>query len=157
MAYDPNVHHRRTIRLRGYDYAQAGVYFVTLCIQDRLMLCEPAAAHEMIESWWAKLPEKFPAVEIDACVIMPNHLHGIIALVERAERQTLGTVMQWYKTMTTNAYIRGVKEHGWPPFHERLWQRNYWEHIVRDDTDLARLRRYIEVNPARWMEDALHP
>jgi REP element-mobilizing transposase RayT len=93
----------------------------------------------MLESWWVKLPGKFPAVETDAFVVMPNHLHGIIALVEGAERPTLGTVVPWYKTMTTYACIQGVKEHGWPPFHTRLWQRNYWEHIVRDDADLARL------------------
>ncbi len=131
-------------------------YFCTITVLDWLpVFVDSRYMEPMIES--LRFCRTRKALLVFAYVIMPNHLHGIIALVERAERQTLGTVMQWYKTMTTNAYIRGAKEHGWPPFHERLWQRNYWEHIVRDDTDLARLRRYIEVNPARWMEDALHP
>ena len=69
----------------------------------------------------------------------------------------LRRVVQWFKTMSTNEYIRGVKQHGWPPFPGRLWQRNYWEHIVRDETELNRIREYIVNNPARWETDQLHP
>jgi putative transposase len=69
----------------------------------------------------------------------------------------LSAVLQWFKTMTTNEYIRGVKHHGWPPFPGKLWQRNYWEHIGRDERDLDRFRAYVEANPARWAEDEENP
>jgi REP element-mobilizing transposase RayT len=69
----------------------------------------------------------------------------------------LQTIVQWFKTMTTNAYIRGVNRHGWPPFPGRLWQRNYYERIIRNDDELARARRYIEENPMQWHLDAENP
>jgi REP element-mobilizing transposase RayT len=69
----------------------------------------------------------------------------------------LQTIVQWFKTMTTNAYIRGVNRHGWPPFPGRLWQRNYYERIIRNDDELARARRYIEVNPLQWHLDKENP
>jgi REP element-mobilizing transposase RayT len=167
MSGNSERHHRHSIRLKGYDYSQAGVYYITICIQERLLLLEPEPVHLMVERWWTELSTKFPTVETDAFTIMPNHVHGIVAIIGHeddqqsplasAARPTLGTIVQWYKTMTTNEYIRAVKENGWQPFHGRLWQRNYWEHIIRDDGDLARLRRYIETNPSRWIEDSLHP
>jgi putative transposase len=69
----------------------------------------------------------------------------------------LRRVVQWFKTMSTNEYIRGVRNHRWQPFPGRLWQRNYWEHIVRDETELNRIREYIVTNPVRWEMDRLHP
>src|SRR5512140_3140591 len=80
MPYDPNKHHRRSIRLKGYDYSQAGAYFVTMCAQQRELLFVTDDAIDMIQRWWDKLPEKFPGVETDAFVIMPNHAHGIIVV-----------------------------------------------------------------------------
>jgi len=158
MPYDPNKHHRRSIRLRGYDYTQAGAYFVTMCAQGR----EPrfatitsagllsTSAGLMLDGWWRKLPGKFSAVALDTYVIMPDHLHAIVWLQpSSAEATPLGTVMQWFKTMTTNAYIRGVRDDGWPAFDQRLWQRDYYEHIVRDEAALERIRAYIGNNPAR--------
>jgi len=93
---------------------------------------------------------------------MPNHIHGIIVIVGPEELgehtgSPLPVIVQWFKTMTTNEYIRGVKNLGWRRFPNRLWQRNYWEHIVRDETDLSRIRKYILENPTRWTEDSLHP
>ncbi|MCL4872358.1 MAG: transposase, partial [Anaerolineae bacterium] len=70
---------------------------------------------------------------------------------------TLGTIVQWFKTMTTNAYIRGVKEEGWQPFPGKLWQRNYYEQIIRDERHLTAVRKYIYNNPANWDADKLHP
>ena len=69
----------------------------------------------------------------------------------------LPTVIQWFKTMTTNMYIRGVKYHNWPPFNKKLWQRNYYEHIIRNEDDLRMIREYIHFNPLGWAEDELHP
>jgi REP element-mobilizing transposase RayT len=231
MPYDPFRHHQRSIRLPGYDYSSPGAYFVTICAQRRdypfgavrsgeVRLSEPG---EMITRWWLSLPEKFPHVRLDAFVIMPDHVHGIIVFDNTAndvtndatndvtndatndvtndatndvtndaanvgadqcvrpqcdavkidafdagrhtgrplhgndndsrdstKRATLGAVIQWFKTMTTNEYIRHVHDHGWPPFEQRLWQRNYWEHIIRDNNALNAIRDYINANPARW-------
>ncbi|MDY6875892.1 MAG: transposase [Chloroflexota bacterium] len=209
--YDPQRHHRRSIRLKGYDYAQAGAYFVTIVCQHRLCLLEPAPVCDMIQSWWDKLPEKFPTVETDAFVIMPNHIHGIIVITEPElglgqegqgqggqerqeqggqERQeqggqtrgsaptpdvnvgahprvrpesgvrpesTLGHIVQWFKTMTTNAYIRGVKQDRWEPFPGKLWQRNYYERIIRNERELNATRQYIHDNPAQWENDNENP
>jgi REP element-mobilizing transposase RayT len=192
--YDPQRHHRRSIRLQGYDYAQAGAYFVTIVCQYRLCLLEPAPVRDMVEMWWDKLPEKFPAVETDAFVTMPNHIHGIVVITEpETPRQgqgqtrgsaptadvnvgpnvganprvrpnpnvhpkpTLGHILQWFKTMTTNAYIRGVKQNGWEPFPGKFWQRNYYERIIRNERELNAIRQYIYDNPAQWENDTENP
>jgi len=187
MRYDPNKHHRRSIRLKGYDYAQAGAYFVTIVCQHRLCLLESEPVRTMIQIWWDKLAHKFPAVETDAFVIMPNHIHGIIIITEPdavganprvrpnlhvrpkpgqtrgsaptngIERPTLGHIVQWFKTMTTNAYIRGVKQDEWEPFPGKFWQRNYYERIIRNERELNATRQYIHDNPSRWAEDAENP
>ena len=167
MVYDPKKHHRRSIRLRGYDYSQSGAYFVTIVAQNRArlfgniqngrMILNPAG--EMVLKWWHELPKKFPSIETDAFIIMPDHSHGIIV----ANRQTgesaptLGTVIQWFKTMTTNEYIRGVKNLGWKRFDKKLWQRNYYEHIIRSQKDWERIAHYIEANPANWDKDKTQP
>ncbi|MHB8376854.1 MAG: transposase [Dehalococcoidia bacterium] len=188
---------RRSIRLAGYDYAQPGAYFVTVCTQARAPLLAEIvngelrmnAAGKMIEHWWQRLPSKFDKVELDAFVVMPDHVHGIIVLLgddhvgaapcgrplsanaDDSDTTTatgyqmgghagpplpqrggapLSRVVAWYKTMTTNDYIRNVRSSGWMPFDGRLWQRNYYEHIVRSEDALNRLRRYVEENPANW-------
>ncbi|HMB90227.1 MAG TPA: transposase [Rhodothermales bacterium] len=132
------------------------------------------AGGEMIAAWWHRLSNKFPTVETDAFVIMPNHLHGMIILhdpvgvdprvhptltpkeVDAHMGASLPVVMQWFKTMTTNAYIKGVQQHGWTPFCRKLWQRSYYEHIVRDQRDFDRIREYIHQNPAQWYFDRAH-
>jgi len=278
MTYDPKRHHRRSIRLRGYDYAQPGAYFVTIVVQGRECLFGEVVngevmlsdAGRMVERWWTELAHKFPMVTLDAFVVMPNHVHGIIvispvvsdpvctapvcadhvctdpvcadpvgadpvgadpvgadlcvrpdnqnnqrvrpdnqndqcirpdnqnnqrvrpdnqnnqyvrpngqsirpdgmgantdrgthvgvplpACVPIPARVPLPEIVQWYKTMTTNEYIRQVRAEGWPPFLGRLWQRNYYEHIIRNDISLEQIRRYIAENPARWQEDAENP
>ncbi|MCA9928615.1 MAG: hypothetical protein KC419_09060, partial [Anaerolineales bacterium] len=80
MTYDPHKHHRRSIRLKGYDYSQEGLYFVTICVQHGQCLLVETAVQEMIQLWWEKVAEKFTAVVLDAFVIMPNHIHFIIAI-----------------------------------------------------------------------------
>ncbi len=160
MPLDPNKHHRRSIRLPSYDYSCAGAYFVTMCAQGRERRfatitrtgLQLSAAGLMLDAWWRKLPDKFLAVALDVSVIMPDHMHGIVWLQpSSAEAVALGTTIQWFKTMTTNAYIRGVRNDGWPAFDRRLWQRDYYERIVRDETALERIRTYIAANPARWL------
>jgi putative transposase len=177
--YNPILHHRRSIRLKGYDYSQAGAYFVTMVTQDRE--CQfgevaednfrPDSAGEMIARWWQELPNKFPSVELDECVIMPNHFHGIIVIVEdkgskegehggspqQRPHAPLSQIIQWFKTMTTNEYIRGVKQCGWPQFRGKLWQRNYYEHVIRGESELELIRKYIAENPVKWALDQENP
>lgn len=108
---------------------------------------------------------------------MPNHIHGIAVIRDRTRQDagvqprvppaggadlrvrptSLPQIVQWFKTMTTNAYIRGVGDRGWTPFAGRLWQRNYYEHIVRSEEELARIRDYIENNPLHWDGDPDNP
>lgn len=180
--YDPNKHHRRSIRLRGYDYAHPGAYFVTICTQDRQCIFGeihngqmiPDEVGQMITRWWQELPHKFPSVILDEFVVMPNHLHGIIMLHVGADRRVrpdltapigegrhtglpLHRIVQWFKTMTTNEYLRGVKEGRWPPLNKRLWQRNYYEHVIRNEQELDEIRAYIVENPLKWELDENHP
>ena len=156
MLYDPDRHHRRSIRLRDYDYAQMGAYFVTICTQNREFLLEPPLVSMMITRWWEEMPLKFPIVSLDAFVLMPNHIHGIIVIDQTLagmDQVKLGQIIQWFKTMTTNEYIKGVKELGWRPFQGRVWQRNYYEHVIRNDRELQAIRLYIEANPDNWKAD----
>ncbi len=113
----------------------------------------------MIERWIEELPHKFPSVAVGPTVVMPNHVHALFHIEDNPSASTvsLATVIQWLKTMTTNAYIRGVKECRWPPFDRRLWQRNYWEHIIRDEAEYVQIAEYILMNPLRWAMDSLHP
>jgi REP element-mobilizing transposase RayT len=140
---------------------------VTVCVQHHRCLFGEVvdgelsrnAAGQMVAYWWQQLPHKFEDMRLDACVVMPNHCHGIIVL-QRDESTTAQTalpdVMHWFKTMTTNAYIRGVKNDGWSRFDGKLWQRSYHDHIVRSADDLTRIRAYIANNPAQWATDRFY-
>ena len=184
--YNPQIHHRRSIRLKDYDYSNAGLYFITICVQDRKCLFGKIEndemilndAGKMIDNWWQKIPEKFPDIILDEYVIMPNHFHAIVENVGANPRvcpspsdinepgQTQGSaptggtflysIIQWFKTMTTNEYIRNVKELGWEPFDKKVWQRNYHEHIIRDQQAYLKISEYIRTNPLRWMEDKFY-
>jgi REP-associated tyrosine transposase len=118
----------------------------------------------MIDKWWNKMFEKFNEIEIDTYQIMPNHIHAIIkfvgaGLVPALGRTgtnpvpTLGNVIGAFKSITTNEYIQCVKNNNLPPFKKRIWQRNYYEHIIRNEQDLQRVRKYIIDNPKNWKKD----
>lgn len=201
MKYDPDIHHRRSIRLRGYDYSSAGAYFVTFCVHGRECLfgdiadgeMRPNGAGRMVAEVWQNLPGRFPLVELDEFVVMPNHFHGIVIISGRGEPcvrppldvakpcvrpdliavekpgdhkdrpygtrdDSLGRIVQAFKSETTVGYTRGVRTFHWPPFASRLWQRNYYEKVIRDDAELAAIREYILFNPHNWMQDTeYHP
>ena len=187
MKYDSRIHHRRSIRLRGYDYSQAGAYFVTVCTRNRECLfgeiingeMQLNDAGRMVRHWYRELERKFSDIECDTFVCMPNHVHFIVVNVgadlrvrpdidagnqqdehiEQGEHigSPLQRVVQWFKTMSTNEYIRCVKQCGWPPFPGKLWQRNYYEHIIRNDENLNHIRQYIIDNPAKWNVDRDNP
>jgi REP element-mobilizing transposase RayT len=123
----------------------------------------------MIIKWWNELNRKFENMETDAFVVMPNHVHGIIVITVGADLRVcpngegahagapLQKIIQWFKTMTTNQYMRGVKTSGWPAFDGRLWQHNYYEHIIRNDNELYIIREYIVNNPLQWELDTENP
>ncbi|MEO1400515.1 MAG: transposase [Cyanobacteria bacterium J06635_1] len=168
--FDPDKHHRRSIRLQGYNYASPGNYFVTICLQNRACLLGDIIANQMqfndagqmVHDSWTALPKRFPQIDLDAFVVMPNHFHSIITLqntggVIPMQDVGLGNIVGAFKSNTTRLYIAGVHRHGWEPFQKRLWQRNYYEHIVRDNPALQTLRQYILNNPQTWNRDQLHP
>lgn len=176
--YDPNQHHRRSIRLKDYDYSSEGAYYITIVTQGREHFFGSIVNREMILNdtgrmilkWWNELPNKFPNVILGEFVIMPNHLHGIIFIVgadlrvrpdegspQQRPNAPLSQMIQWFKAMTTNEYIRGVKQLDWKPFNSKLWQRDYYEHIIRSKKELQQKTDYILDNPSRWDDDKENP
>jgi len=239
MPYDPNIHHRRSIRLKGYDYSQEGLYFITLCIQNKDCLFGEIVenqmllndAGKMVEKWVRELKNKYPGIDFGEYVVMPNHFHCIIEILsgnvvekiailkekgtsvlekgasvvekgasvvekgasvvekgasvvekgasvvekgahtgaplrERTSEKygmnnikynaTIGDMLDWFKTMSTNEYIRGVKSFNWKRFDRKLWQVNYWEHIIREQQSYENISGYISDNPAKWKDDKLY-
>lgn len=184
--FDPQKHHRKSIRLKGYDYSQAGAYFATIVTNHRDSLFGEVINKEMIlndfgkiaDECWSAIPEHFPNVELGAYVVMPNHVHGIIVIrndespshlgiiddvgrgaiyraptVERFGKPTirsLPTIVRTYKAAVTRRIGREHNATG-------IWQRNYYEHIIRDEKDLQNKTDYIEANPSLWDEDDNNP
>jgi REP element-mobilizing transposase RayT len=167
-------HHRRSIRIKGYDYRQTGAYFVTLvtfkreCLfgevvgeQVRLTTIGEVAGRE-----WARLERRFPYIRLDEYLVMPNHVHGIVVIgggglaegswTSEARFQvagkSLGAVMRTYKSSLAGWFNRSRFAKGNP-----LWQRNYYEHILRNEWDLERVREYIRDNPKHWAQDEENP
>jgi putative transposase len=173
---DSQMHHRRSLRLKGYDYAQAGAYFVTICILHRRCLLGEIYADEMqlsetgriVRDEWLKAPLIRPGVELDAYVVMPNHFHGIVVIAgsvgnacieeggaggARGPRQgSVGALVAGFKSSVTRRVNQNRITSG-----ASLWQRNYYEHVIRDDADYTAIVEYVATNPQRWIEDKLHP
>jgi putative transposase len=157
----PAYPQRRAMRLKDYAYSQSGAYFITICVEAKLHLFGSIHdqdmvlndAGEMIGHWWAKIPEKFPGIELDLSVVMPNHMHGILCIADDANKDSISDVIAWFKTMTTNAYIRGVKIAQWRRFKGSLWQRTFHDNIIRNEQALKEIQEYILYNPAKWNED----
>lgn len=120
----------------------------------------PPDVKAMIGLYWTKIAEKYSEIELDEYVIMPNHLHGIVLNVGAdpcVGPKPLSRMMQWFKTFTTNAYLDGIKDKGWTPIIGKLWQRGYYERIVRNKEEHESFREYIRENPAKWDEDEENP
>ena len=158
---------RRSIRLRGYDYSRSGAYYVTIATQDRRKVFGEAdgatmhltAAGEMIRDVLANLSQHVPGVGVDAFIVMPDHVHCIVVLdssvvADTAEATSLPAAIGRFKSFTTHVYTKRVREEGWPPFNGRLWQRNYYERVIRSDVELEAVRTYIAQNPCHWSHDA---
>ena len=241
MKYNPAVHKRQSIRLKGYDYSQAGLYFITVCVKNRELLFGKIENNEMIlndagqliQTEWGKLPQRFGNIELHEFVVMPNHFHGILEIaanetmdgvpqndmgdgndndkppvgatlvvapndrdapndniarngpVAQNDRdaqndntarnkniaqndnddpskmaaptnKTVGDMIGAFKSLTTVEYIHGVKNLGWQPFDGKLWQRDFYEHIIRNERAYENISDYITANPARWQDDKFY-
>jgi REP element-mobilizing transposase RayT len=139
--------------------------------------CPPVVmsdAGRMVTNVWRQIPDYYPSIVVDEFVLMPNHIHGIIIIadvgyIESPElpsgrpqgvaptRLSLPDVIQRFKNLTTKRYADGVKLSGWQPFDGRLWQRGYYEHVIRNDKELNDVRQYIIDNPLNWTLDEEHP
>jgi len=196
------------MRLQGWDYSQEGVYFITVCTQNREYLfgeivdglMHPNASGEMVLKTWEELPGRFSVMELDARILMPNHFHAIVVIrrgepcvrpnesgirpsathpqntvrvdhgdhPDQGEHKvrpyekiplrgttagSIGRIVQAFKSITTRQYLRGIREYGWQSFPGKVWQRNYYERIVRDEEEWERIREYITINPEQWAMD----
>ena len=178
MSHDSNKHQRRSIRLKDYDYSQAGAYFVTMCTHKKECVLGNVINGEMqlnecgraVKEEWVKTAEIRNNVELDVSVVMPNHFHGILAIVDdcRGTARCAPTVgnRQFGKMTSASvpAIIRSFKSavsrrinelRGTP--RTPIWQRNYYEHVIRNEDDLNEIREYIVNNPLKWDLDSENP
>ncbi|MEX2392423.1 MAG: transposase [Dehalococcoidia bacterium] len=147
------IHHRRSIRIPGYDYAVAGYYYVTMCTAERELTLEFANVRDAVYEVWNGLPKRFPGLDIDEFVVMPNHVHGIIILQPDARRLVaLADVMRAFKSISAIAGNRVLGRSGRP-----FWQRNLYERDIRRDRELDAVREYIRSNPLNWDVDPENP
>ena len=151
-------HQRRSIRLQGYDYSTPGAYFVTICTQKRECLFWDGHNKKIVLSQmgkiakhaWLDLPHHYQNAQLDAFCIMPNHVHGVIVLTENGtdNRHDLPEMIRAFKSFSARR-INDIRHiHGTP-----VWQRNYYEHIIRDQEEWGRIRDYILANPQNWAVD----
>ena len=161
-------HHRRSTRLQGYDYSQAGAYFVTVCAKDRVCLFGDISDGRMrlndwgriVEVAWFDLPNHYANVGLGAFVVMPNHVHGIVIIVGAGLKPAptekpapvLSEIVRGFKTFSARRINERRRTPGVP-----VWQRNYYEHIIRGEESLRRIEQYIVENPVRWALDRENP
>lgn len=182
MTYDPKKHHRRSIRLKGYDYTQPGAYFVTMVTHQHQLLFGDILNGDMafnyighiVKAEWLRTTEIREYVILDEYVIMPNHLHGIIIIADNetpvgatggspllqtdaqppqgVPPHSLGAIIAGFKSAVTKQVNRILNTPGAP-----LWQRNYYDHIIRNEKEWDNIRKYIQTNPANWETDHENP
>ncbi|MDP1714930.1 MAG: transposase [Anaerolineales bacterium] len=158
MKFDPKIHHRRSIRLQGYDYSQAGAYYVTIVAWRREHVFGEVVNAEMqlnkfgqiVNQAWYDLPKHYPHVELDTFCIMPNHVHAIIVLNDNPaiKRHPLSEVVRAFKSFSARRINSLRNTQGIP-----VWQRNYYEHIIRNHEDYLSKSNYILDNPLNWEND----
>ncbi|MGH7143389.1 MAG: transposase [Terriglobia bacterium] len=192
MPFDPELHHRRSIRLRGFDYTRPGSYFITICAYQQTCLFgrivdaafSAGPMGKMVRDVWSEIPGRYPGVALDTFVLMPNHLHGILTIQSvaaggssvlskhasvpiaasvangaftRTSSLSIPEVVQRFKSFTTAQFRLGCQTGQWQSRWLRLWQRNYFEHIISDVGELIAIREYIERNPLTWEIDRDNP
>jgi len=154
---------RKSFRLKDYNYSQEGGYFVTVCTENRkAYFVKFPELQEILQTQWIELGNKFPNIKLDEFIIMPNHIHGIIFIVgaihelplqQQYRRKMLLPKIIGYFKMKTAKQVNQVLNRSGQPF----WQRNYYEHIIRNENELNRIREYIQNNPLKWELDRENP
>ena len=180
VRYNPNIHHRHSTRLKGYDYSREGLYFITVCIQNRECLLGEISNGEMIlneygetvQKVWNELPRHYMNIQLGEFIVMPNHIHGIIIINNDDNNDGGGNVGAGFKLAPT---ATATKKHGLPEIvralktfsakqinkirntaGEKVWQRNYYEHIIRNANAHHKIAAYILDNPAKWLNDKFY-
>ncbi len=168
---------RRSIRLLGYDYSTPGAYFITACIQNRLLLFGQVVNNKMaanrlgavVEDCWAKLPDHYDNVALDAFILMPNHVHGVIIIKDETTGVGAGLKPALPAAAASRRHgvpeiVRAFKTFSPRRFNEirasastHIWQRGFYDHVIRGEGELDRVRTYIMDNPRKWSEDADNP
>ena len=177
MKLNPQKHHRRSIRLPDYDYSQPGAYFITIVTRGRECLfgdiehCEMKLndAGQIVWDVWKSLPSRYPQIGLGTAQVMPDHFHGIVNIHQSAipvgaihesplpewhdrRRMTLPLVVGYFKMNTAKRINQIHGSEGIP-----VWQRNYYEHIIRNEAEYNRIHIYIAANPTNWGTDDEHP
>lgn len=158
----------RRVRLKDFYYSTPGYYFLTICAYNRQDLfgeinhgrMHLSVAGEMVQFVVQESPKKLRSVEIDCFVVMPNHVHILMGLAVRLGddpgAENVPDVIQWFKSSVHQRFRSGVRNQGWPPYREKIWQTGYHDHIVRNDRELETLRAYIANNVESWKKDRFY-
>ena len=172
---------RKQNRLNEFDYSREGAYFVTLCTHNRSQIFQMegsdghlsyivsdnvrirndtqvvpykesfSSSNRILHKWICASECKYPNITVDKYVIMPDHIHLLVSISQSHPGASLPDFMRFFKTMTTNEYIRGVKDGLFPPFERKLWQKSYYDHVIRNQQDYCNIWEYIQNNPTKWM------
>jgi putative transposase len=175
-SYDKSKMHSRSMRLKDYNYSQEGAYFITICAYNRQHIFGDIINEQMnlnrygetAFSCWQQIPEHFGNVDLDVFAILPNHIHGIVSISEARHAMPLiddklrafgervpgsiSTIIASYKSATTKV-IHSLPDSS----HRQIWQRGFYDHVIRDDNDLDQIREYIEANHLLWSQDHENP
>ncbi|EKU98422.1 transposase [Leptolyngbya sp. PCC 7375] len=189
MTFDPDKHHRRSVRLRGHDYSSSGLYFITICTYQRQCLFGEIvngemrlnALGEIVETEWLKTSEIRPKWRLEAWIIMPNHIHGIVTIEQQQKSIKHGTIARVHgvaplrdatqlkgiahrKPDSISSFVAGFKSVTTKQINisrntprTPVWQRNYYDHIIRNNFSLRQIEQYIQNNPTTWQSDQLYP
>jgi putative transposase len=170
LKYNQEIHNRRSIRLKGYDYSREGMYFITICTHDRMCLFGKVENEEMnlneygkiAEKCFLAIPEHHPYAKLGPYIVMPNHIHCIIEITVGANNysplqtqtkrpihgtsKTIGSIVRGFKIGVTKWFRKNTDIH-------TVWQRNYYDHIIRNEKSYCRIADYIINNPLKWQDD----
>ncbi len=181
---NPTPHHRRSIRLKGYNYSHTGAYFVTIVTHQKTCWFEQSLCRAIVEQEWYSLPERYPTIQLDEFVVMPNHVHFIVWLnppdvgaqsgAQLVGAQLVGAQLNCAPTTIGQSFTvdrerptlgqvvrtfkavasRRIRQAGEEGF---AWQRNYYERVIRNERELSAIRQYVRDNPAHWPQDEEYP
>ena len=153
---------RKPLRLRNYEYNTPGAYFITVCTKEKKLLFGPVGADSIsariVKRTFEEVIKEYSCVECPIFTVMPNHFHALI-VIARADMQsapTISEIVQSFKRYSTIEYVKLVKSGVLPPFDKQIWQRSFYDHVIRNQKEYDEIYRYIEENPIKWELDKLY-